>query len=292
MRLHFLTCGNDNSLQICYLYTYLKHKYGRRHIRTHRVTCICLQIASKYTTRLRFVLYSMFKRPCSSRVRSRAAPIFISPKDEMRGTWNEKILFPRMSDSNVLRFLLLCGKLKRTVRAGWTRYNINSPESVSDHMYRMALMATVIPTNERGNLNTDRLLKMAIVHDLAECIVGDITPHCGVSKEEKLSREKDAMKQLCELISEENSAEIMSLWKEYVDQQTPEAVICKDFDKFEMLLQAYEYEHETLEPGKLESFFESTLGTFSTSLGQKWVKELCLLRKNLFIQCESSDKRG
>ncbi|CAH8631478.1 unnamed protein product [Schistosoma margrebowiei] len=197
-----------------------------------------------------------------------------------------------MSDSNVLRFLLLCGKLKRTVRTGWTRYNINSPESVSDHMYRMALMATVIPTNERGNLNTDRLLKMAIVHDLAECIVGDITPHCGVSKEEKLSREKDAMKQLCELISEENSAEIMSLWKEYVDQKTPEAVICKDFDKFEMLLQAYEYEHETLEPGKLESFFESTLGTFSTSLGQKWVEELCSLRKNLFIQCESSDKSG
>ncbi|CAH8629488.1 unnamed protein product [Schistosoma bovis] len=197
-----------------------------------------------------------------------------------------------MSDSNVLRFLLLCGKLKRTVRAGWTRYNINSPESVSDHMYRMALMATVIPTNERGNLNTDRLLKMAIVHDLAECIVGDITPHCGVSKEEKLSREKDAMKQLCELISEESSAEIMSLWKEYVDQQTPEAVICKDFDKFEMLLQAYEYEHETLEPGKLESFFKGALGTFSTSLGQKWVKELCSLRKNLFIQCESSDKSG
>ncbi|VDP65778.1 unnamed protein product [Schistosoma mattheei] len=77
---------------------------------------------------------------------------------------------------------------------------------------------------------------MAIVHDLAECIVGDITPHCGVSKEEKLSREKDAMKQLCELISGENSAEIMSLWKEYADQQTPEAVICKDFDKYVILL--------------------------------------------------------
>ncbi|CAH8660940.1 unnamed protein product [Schistosoma rodhaini] len=156
-------------------------------------------------------------------------------------------------------------------------------------MYRMALMATVIPADERANLNTDRLIKMAIVHDLAECIVGDITPHCGVSKEEKLSREEDAMKQLCELISEENRTEIMDLWKEYVDQKTPEAVICKDFDKFEMLLQAYEYEHETLEPGKLESFFESTLGTFSTSLGQKWVRELCSLRRNLFIQCESSD---
>ncbi|VDQ03357.1 unnamed protein product [Trichobilharzia regenti] len=56
-------------------------------------------------------------------------------------------------------------------------------------MYRMALMASVIPRKERENLNTDRLIKMAIVHDLAECIVGDITPYCGVSKGEKLSRE-------------------------------------------------------------------------------------------------------
>ncbi|CAH8562428.1 unnamed protein product [Schistosoma turkestanicum] len=230
------------------------------------------------------------KRPYLSQARGRTAPILLSPKDDMRETWNEKILFSRMCDSNVLRFLLLCGKLKRTVRTGWTRYNINSPESVSDHMYRVALMSAVIPTDERKNLNTDRILKMAIVHDLAECIVGDITPHCGVSKEEKLSREKNAMNQLCELISEENSKEIMNLWTEYVDQKTPEAIICKDFDKLEMLLQAYEYENETLEPGKLESFFDSTLGTFNTSLCQKWVKELCSLRRNLFIQCESSDK--
>ncbi|CAH8615807.1 unnamed protein product [Heterobilharzia americana] len=182
-----------------------------------------------------------------------------------------------MSESNILQFLLLCGKLKRTVRTGWTRYNIDSPESVSDHI-------------ERKSLNTDRLIKMAIVHDLAECIVGDITPYCGVSKEEKLSRETDAMKQLCELISEENRTEIMNLWKEYVDQKTCEAIICKDFDKLEMLLQAYEYECETCEPGKLEAFFENTLGTFSTHLGQKWVEELCSLRRNLLTGKETGDK--
>lgn len=31
---------------------------------------------------------------------------------------------------------------------------------------------------------------MALVHDLGESVVGDITPHCGVSKEEKHKREK------------------------------------------------------------------------------------------------------
>lgn len=39
----------------------------------------------------------------------------------------------------------------------------------------------------------------ALVHDLAECIVGDITPHCGVSPEEKHRREDEAMKLITEL---------------------------------------------------------------------------------------------
>ncbi len=33
-------------------------------------------------------------------------------------------------------------------------------------------------------------MKLALVHDMAECIVGDITPFCGVSKEEKHEKER------------------------------------------------------------------------------------------------------
>jgi putative hydrolase of HD superfamily len=42
-------------------------------------------------------------------------------------------------------------------------------------------------------------LKLALVHDLAECIVGDITPCCGVAPEEKHQREDNAMKELAQL---------------------------------------------------------------------------------------------
>jgi putative hydrolase of HD superfamily len=42
-------------------------------------------------------------------------------------------------------------------------------------------------------------LKLALVHDLAECIVGDITPYCGVAPEEKHQREDAAMKELAQL---------------------------------------------------------------------------------------------
>ncbi|THD26038.1 HD domain containing protein 2 [Fasciola hepatica] len=180
-----------------------------------------------------------------------------------------------MSRSNILQFLFMCGRLKRTVRTGWTRYEIDQPESVSDHMYRMALMSTIIPVQERESISVDRLLKMTVVHDLAECIVGDITPHCNVSREEKLRRETEAMDRLCQLIPKENAEEILLLWQEYNTQSTPEAVLCKDFDKFEMLVQAFEYEKEMCKPNKLSEFFESTLGCFSTPLVKDWVTSLC-----------------
>lgn len=44
-----------------------------------------------------------------------------------------------------------------------------------------------------------KFLISAMVHDLAECIVGDLTPHCGVSPEEKHRREDEAMQKIAEL---------------------------------------------------------------------------------------------
>ncbi len=58
-----------------------------------------------------------------------------------------------------------------------------------------------------------RVMKMAIVHDLAECIVGDITPFCGVSVEEKHAREEAAITGLCKDLPEDIGSELVNLWK-------------------------------------------------------------------------------
>lgn len=44
-------------------------------------------------------------------------------------------------------------------------------------------------TGDSG-VNVAHAMKIALVHDVTEAIVGDITPHCGVSKEEKFRMEK------------------------------------------------------------------------------------------------------
>lgn len=41
---------------------------------------------------------------------------------------------------------------------------------------------------------------LALVHDLAESLVGDITPYCGISKEDKKAKEMSAMQEIAKLI--------------------------------------------------------------------------------------------
>lgn len=43
-------------------------------------------------------------------------------------------------------------------------------------------------------------MELAVIHDLAECIVGDITPHCGISADEKRKKEQAAMEQITRLM--------------------------------------------------------------------------------------------
>ncbi|ESQ34253.1 hypothetical protein EUTSA_v10008520mg [Eutrema salsugineum] len=181
------------------------------------------------------------------------------------------------SVSSTIDFLTLCHRLKTTKRNGWINQGINGPESIADHMYRMALMALI--TGDLAGVDRERCIKMAIVHDIAEAIVGDITPSDGVPKEEKSRREKAALKEMCEVLGGGLRAEeITELWLEYENNASLEANLVKDFDKVEMILQALEYEAEH---GKvLDEFFISTAGKFQTEIGKSWAAEINARRKS------------
>ncbi|KAF9902626.1 hypothetical protein BX616_001872 [Lobosporangium transversale] len=172
-----------------------------------------------------------------------------------------------------LQFLHTVEKLKRTKRTGWINHGIKPAESIADHMYRMSIMALLIDEKTAG-VNKDRCIKMALVHDLAESLVGDITPYDGITVEDKRTRERNAMHHLChDLLGWSMQAqEISELWEEYEAANTPEAHLVKDFDKFEMIMQALEY--ETSEATVLEDFFAGTRGKFKHPMVTAWVHEL------------------
>lgn len=142
--------------------------------------------------------------------------------------------------------------LKTTPRAGWARCGVPAPESVADHSYGVALLALVLAPRHPGPLDGARCLRLALAHDLAEALVGDITPHDGVPPEAKARREAGAVAELSALLGD---AALESLWREYEAARTPEARFVKSLDKLEMLCQARAYERAHPKGPDLEAFW-------------------------------------
>jgi putative hydrolase of HD superfamily len=114
-------------------------------------------------------------------------------------------------------------------------------------------------------IDRNRCIKMALTHDVCEAIAGDFTPHDPISKEEKHALEKNAMEEIRDLLKGNPlGQELYDLFIEYEEGQTVESRFVKDIDKFEMLVQADEYERA--QNKNLDQFFDYTKGYFTTDL--------------------------
>lgn len=150
-----------------------------------------------------------------------------------------------MEGSKILQLLFHGNQLKRTVRTGWSQRGVTNAEDVAAHSYGVSfavvVMAPVIP----ARINLEKALVMAILHDLPEGLTTDIpTPAwrylpVGI----KTDVERGAMKNI---LGDVNSAEdLMAIWEELHQEQSPEALLVHDADKLDMYLQAFMYEKQT-----------------------------------------------
>jgi putative hydrolase of HD superfamily len=160
------------------------------------------------------------------------------------------------ADPNLLdlvKFLEISGILKRTQRTGWVDIGVCAPESVADHTFRMAILCMLYA--DRNNLDTSKMLKMALIHDLPEAIIGDLMPSQKNAKTKK--DEKDAICEILSLLPEKQKAEYYAIWTEYQQGETKEAKAARQLDKIEMTLQAKEYEKMGHDKKSLERFVNS-----------------------------------
>jgi putative hydrolase of HD superfamily len=131
-------------------------------------------------------------------------------------------------------------KLKSTKRAGWiSKVGVNDPESVADHSYSMCLISMVL--SDLLGLKTEKVLKMAILHDLAESIIGDYMPD-EIDKKSKHDLEKSAMKLILQSVPASVRTEYHKIWEEYSQNITRTANFVHLVDKLDLAMQAKEYE--------------------------------------------------
>jgi putative hydrolase of HD superfamily len=140
---------------------------------------------------------------------------------------------------NLLYFFSFVTDLKKVRRAGWAfKAGIKSPESVADHSFSLSVMTMVFSDVE--GLDTERALKMAIIHDLAESITGDIMPD-KITRRTKKNLENKAMETILNKLPKSLRKEYSQIWDEYVNERSDLSKLVHRLDKLEMILQAIKY---------------------------------------------------
>lgn len=145
---------------------------------------------------------------------------------------------------NSMRFYMLATQLKYKIRSGWDKshWNVSKDrvESIAEHVYGTCILALSIDSEFKTNLDINKVIKMLVLHELGEVIIGDITPFDNITPEEKMKKEHEAMREVIgDLVNQE---EFLSLLFEFDEKKTKEAIFAHHCDKLEADIQAKVYQ--------------------------------------------------
>jgi Predicted hydrolases of HD superfamily len=171
-----------------------------------------------------------------------------------------------MDVRDYLNILHVAEKLKDTPRHCTT--SEGRTESVAEHSWRISLMAFLL-RSEFSEADTDKIIKMCLIHDLGECFTGDIPTFIKTDNDRDV--EDSLLNQWLKSLPEEISKEMMSLYEEMDAQKTIESKIYKALDKLEALIQHNESPLETWSENEYEL---NKTYAFDTVAFSDWLTEL------------------
>ncbi|MBI3039104.1 HD family hydrolase [bacterium] len=136
--------------------------------------------------------------------------------------------------------------LKKLPRTGWKLRGISTPESIADHCFGVTFLTMLISDwvkrfHKEREFDPLKALKMALIHEIGECRIGDIPFPALKYFPSKSEGEKSAVKDIFSQLPDMGSHYI-ELFCEFEDSNTTEAKFVKAIDKLEMLITAAEYE--------------------------------------------------
>ena len=163
--------------------------------------------------------------------------------------------------NDLKEFTLPYYKLKDLQRTGWLeKLNIENSESVASNTLLMIVILLFLTS--KYSISSSRKLKlilMILVHDLAESIIGDITPEA-INPSKKRKIEEEAFSTILSKFPQNNlTKDLSDVWKEYNEHRSVDSKIIHIIDKMEMLLQAdfYFENRKNIEFSQIAPFKES-----------------------------------
>ncbi len=174
------------------------------------------------------------------------------------------------SSYSMVRFFNRICDLKRKPRRGWVIHEIEGAETTAEHLYHTSLLTWILGS-ERKDINLEKALKIALVHDICEVCAPDFTSYDAASLSEnkkiteeeignirpikkrptKKQREKmelikkemknEAIDNVVKGLSSDIGKEVRDLWKEYQEEKGVEGVFVRQCNQAINLFQGMEY---------------------------------------------------
>jgi len=146
--------------------------------------------------------------------------------------------------------------LKRMPRTGWGMRGVPHVESVAEHSFGVAFVSLALvealggealgaggaPEAQEAPLDREKVLVMALLHDLAEVRLTDL-PSTAVRLIPDLVKSQAEARAMADLLAPLPTAgHLGALWQEFEDETSPEGRLVRDADKLEMMVQCLRYE--------------------------------------------------
>ncbi len=132
-------------------------------------------------------------------------------------------------------FLNEADRLKSVLRA--TTLNDGARrENSAEHSWHIALYALAMAEHATRPVNTDRVIRMLLIHDLVEIDAGDAPIHGDHDPKEQAAREQAAADRLFGLLPPDQGGPLRALWEEFEAAQSDDAIFAKSIDRVQPVM--------------------------------------------------------
>lgn len=126
-------------------------------------------------------------------------------------------------------------------------------ENDAEHSWNLAMLAMLFEEYSTEKVDIERVLKIALVHDLIEVYAGDTFAYDVKGNEDKLQREIESADRLFGILDPEQGAEIRALWDEFEAKETPESKYANAIDRIQPLINNYMTNGHTWKEGDVHA---------------------------------------
>lgn len=137
-----------------------------------------------------------------------------------------------------IEFILELDKMKTILRQTKV-IGVDQREDDAQHSWHISIMAMILSEYANEEVNTFKVMKMLLTHDLVELYAGDTFCYDKEGNNDKRERELEAAEKIYGMLDEDKGKELRSLWDEFEEMETPDALFAASMDRMQPMFSNY-----------------------------------------------------